>query len=343
MDWQNNTSEAREALDSALKSLHVDVDSSAPTPSLRIRSGTADITVVPRAETIVSTQRAAVMISGLPSPSAEPNNVVVADEISRGARQLLTDAGIGWFDRRGNIRIWSPPLMIDTAVPAQPRAARTVHSTDAIKGRGGLAFAVELLLAPQDAPTLTAIARRSGLALSSVSEGASVVRAAGLVRSDGRPLVPELFVAVTEAWRPKWRWLAESPALNDASRTGPLALGLDNVSEPGWALTESRAAIGWGAPLVVSGAYPPALYVPEPRIQRRALDLYGEGAPSETRGARIAIAPLPVVCSPRYKVPGEGWLGTHPLFVALDLAQDPARGAQALGTWQPPSPFERVW
>ena len=343
MNRHGDASDAREALASALTVLHIAVDLSVPAPALRIRSGTAEVLVIPRAETIVTTQRAAVMIPELSSPPAEQTTVLVADEISRGARQLLTDAGIGWFDRRGNIRIWSPPLMIDTAVPAQPRAARTVHSTDAIKGRGGLAFAVELLLAPQDAPTLTAIARRAGLALSSVSEGASVVRAAGLVRSDGRPLVPELFVAVAEAWRPKWRWLAESPALNDASRTGPLTLGLDNVSEPGWALTESRAAIGWGAPLVVSGASPPALYVPEPRIQRRALDLYGEGAPSETRGARIAIAPLPVVCGPRYKVPGEGWLGTHPLFVALDLAQDPARGAQALGAWQPPSPFERVW
>ena len=283
------------------------------------------------------------MISQLSSPLGEPKTVVVADEISQGARQLLAEGGVGWFDRRGNIRIWSPPLMIDTAVPAQPRAARTLHSTDAIKGRGGLAFAVELLLTPENPPTLTAMARRAGLALSSVSEGASVVRAAGLVRSDGRPMVPELFAAVAEAWRPKWRWLAESPAPNDASRTGPLALGLDNLSEPGWALTESRAAIGWGAGLVVSSAYPPAFYVPEPRIQRRALDVYGEGAPSETRGARIAIAPLPVVCCPRYAVPGETWPGTHPLFVALDLAQDPARGAEALGAWHPPSPFARVW
>ena len=337
------TSEAREALASALKALHVAVDLSTPPPSLRIRSGTAEISVIPRAETIVSTHRAAVMISQLSSPSAEPTTVVVADEVSRGARQLLAEAGIGWLDRRGNVRIWSPPLMIDTAVPAQPRATRTVHSTDAIKGRGGLAFAVELLLAPQKPPTLTAIAHRARLALSSVSEGASVVRAEGLVRSDGRPLVPELFAAVAEAWRPKWRWLAEAPAPNDASRTGPLGLGLDTVSEPGWALTESRAAIGWGAPLVVSGAYPPALYVPEPRVQRRALDIYGEGAPSETRGARIAIAPLPVVCCPRYDVPGETWPGTHPLFVALDLAQDPARGAEALEAWQPPAPFERVW
>ena len=342
MPKSDKTSEAQEALASALRSLRVGVDVHAPSPSLRVRSGTADITLLPRPETIVTTQRAKALITELSDVPAA-HTVVVGDEVSRGARHLLAEAGVGWLDRRGSVRIWAPPLMIDTAVAAQPRAARTVHSTDAIKGRGGLAFAVELLLAPENPLKLTAIARRADLALSSVSEGASVVRAAGLVRSDGRPLIPELFAAVAEAWRPKWRWLAETPAPNDTSRTGPLGLGLDEVNEPGWALTETRAAIGWGAPLVVSGAYPPALYVPEPRTQRRALDLYGEGTPSQTRGARIAIAPLPVVCCPRYAVPGETWPGTHPLFVALDLAQDPARGAEALGAWQPPVPFERVW
>ena len=343
MSRHGDTSDAREALASALKVLHVAVDVNAPAPALRVRSGTTEVIVIPRAETIVTTQRAAAMIAGLSFPAGEPTTVLVADEVSRGARQLLAGAGIGWFDRRGHVRIWSPPLMIDTAVPAQPRATTTVHSTDAIRGRGGLAFAVELLLAPENPPTLTAIAGRAGLALSSVSEGASVVRATGLVRSDGRPLIPELFAAVAEAWRPKWRWLANTPAPNDASRTGPLGLGLDSMGKLGWALTESRAAIGWGAPLVASGAYPPVLYLPEDRLLRRALDIYGVGAPSETRGARVAIAPLPVVCCPRYKVPGEAWPGTHSLFVALDLAQDPARGAEALAAWQPPAPFEKVW
>jgi hypothetical protein len=343
MGRRDNESEAREALAAALEALGVEVDRGTPAPSLQVKIANTWITLVARPVTILSTQRSAAVIAEMSSSGRAHQVVLVADEVSRGARQLLMDAELGWFDRRGSLRVWVPPLMIDSAVPAQPRTGRPVHSTDAIKGRGGLAFAVELLLAPENPPTLTEIARRAGLALSSVSEGASVARSAGLVRSDGRPLLPELFVSVSEAWRPQWRWLAEAPPPGDRTRTESLELGLDNLDEAGWALTDSRAAAGWGAALVVSSALPPALYVPKDRSLRRALDLYGQGTPSESRGARVAIAPLPVVCRPRYDVPGETWPGTNALFVALDLVQDPARGAEALARWQPPTPFQRVW
>ena len=336
--------EAGAALADALEALWVDVDRSVPAPSLRVKSGKTSVALVARPETILSTPRAVSVIAELSTSSERAQGIVlVADEVSRGARQLLMEAGFGWLDRRGSLRVWVPPLMIDSAIPAQPRAERPIHSTDAIRGRGGLAFAVELLLAPEKPPTLTAIARRAELALSSVSEGASGVRHAGRVRSDGRPLIPELFASVAEAWRPRWRWLAEAPPPGNGTRTESLGLGLDDLHEAGWALTDNRAAAGWGAALVVSSAFPPALYVPQDRLLRRALDLFGEGTPSETRGARVAVAPLPVVCRRRYDVPGETWPGAHPLFVALDLAQDPARGAEALRQWQPPAPFQRVW
>ncbi len=336
--------EARDALADALEALWVDVDRNVPAPRLEVKSGDGAVALVARPETVVSTPRAASVIADLSTSSERAHEtVLVADEVSRGARQLLMEAGVGWLDRRGSLRVWVPPLMIDSAVPASPRAERPVHSTDAIRGRGGLAFAVELLLAPENPPTLTDMARRAGLALSSVSEGASVVRHAGLVRSDGRPLVPELFAAAAEAWRPRWRWLAEAPPPGHRTRIQSLGLGLDDLDQAGWALTDNRAAAGWGAALVVSSALPPALYVPQDRLLRRALDLFGEGVPSEKRGARVAVAPLPVVCDRRYDVPGEMWPGAHPLFVALDLAQDPARGAEALQQWQPPAPFQRVW
>ena len=37
------------------------------------------------------------------------------------------------------------------------------------------------------------------------------------------------------------------------------------------------------------------------------------------------------------------WPLTHPLFVALDLAQDRSRGVEILSDWAPPSEFRRVW
>jgi hypothetical protein len=343
---EERVAEAAEALATALAALGVIAQErrdGRTTMSVHIGKTQPPVALSVQPEAVISTGRAVSMIDAL-KPSERPETtIVVADEISAGARRLLTEAGFGWLDRRGHLRVWVPPIMLDSDVPNSRRPGARAESADPIKGRGGLAFAIELLLAPDAPPTLSEIAHRGGLAVSSVSVGAAAVRAAGLLRSDGRPLIPELFHSVAEAWQPAWHWLAEPPHPKGATLTDPLGFGFDDLEADGWALTDSRAAAGWNAPLVVSSAIPPTLYVPNERILRRAISLYGVGTTPETSGARIAVAPLPMVCRPRYDVPGEVWPGTNPLFVALDLAQDPARGAEALDHWQPPTPFSRVW
>src|ERR1700685_1176137 len=41
----------------------------------------------------------------------------VADRVSAAARERLDDAGVGWLDRRGHLRVVAPGLIIDTDVP----------------------------------------------------------------------------------------------------------------------------------------------------------------------------------------------------------------------------------
>ena len=54
--------------------------------------------------------------------------IVVADRIAADAKRSLRDAGINYFDRRGELRMVSPPLFVDTLVEsALPMAG----------GRGG--------------------------------------------------------------------------------------------------------------------------------------------------------------------------------------------------------------
>ncbi|MBU6215903.1 MAG: hypothetical protein KGR17_04805, partial [Acidobacteria bacterium] len=43
--------------------------------------------------------------------------VVVADRISEPGRGVLRDAGWGWLDRRGHVRLWASGARIDSAVP----------------------------------------------------------------------------------------------------------------------------------------------------------------------------------------------------------------------------------
>lgn len=130
-------------------------------------------------------------------------------------------------------------------------------------------------------------------------------------------------------------------------------LNLFDQGRPGWALTDTRAAAAWGAPVAASGAYPPACYVnvPSRRALRWTVQHYGLAPTHDQRAATVAVAPVPMVCSRRYDAatqPGpryEEFLLAHPLFVALDLARDPARGREILEGWDPEGPdgFRRAW
>ena len=80
---------------------------------------------------------------------------------------------------------------------------------------------------------------------------------------------------------------------------------------------------------------------------RRAERALGVGS-WDDYAAVIAVAPTPLVGSNRRPAPrpvAPGFLPTaHPVFLALDLAQDPARGREILAEWQPTTTeFTRVW
>ena len=47
--------------------------------------------------------------------------MVVADQVSEGARAVLRQAGIGWLDRRGHLRLSAPGVLIDTDLPKELR------------------------------------------------------------------------------------------------------------------------------------------------------------------------------------------------------------------------------
>ncbi len=62
---------------------------------------------------------------------------------------------------------------------------------------------------------------------------------------------------------------------------------------------DSLAAIAYGAPLHVSGGYPPDLYVPDKATLRRAMQLLGTSATHQQRAATLRVAPMSFVCSKR--------------------------------------------
>jgi hypothetical protein len=270
--------------------------------------------------------------------------VVVAGAVPETTKAILREHEWGWLDRRGELDLRGPGLVVHTTDLAPMTSAPTASSPrDPIQGRAGITTAACLLMADDRVPGVREIARRGDLAPSTVSSALAALRHASLVDADGRPLVPELFWALAGAWQPERHALADVPS--PGSR---LELGLSSLDDPGWAVTNTVAAAAWGAPVVVASGAPLDFYVPSERDLRSALQELPAAGTADERRCTAAVAPTLLAVRPRYDATSMStswlhWPLVHPLFVALDLALDRARGTEILQDWDVPEPFRKVW
>ena len=262
--------------------------------------------------------------------------LLVADHITETARDELIDAGWSWLDRRGHLYLRAAGVMIDRDVKPLPRPGAG-GPVDSIAGAAGRAFAYAALLEPSKPLPVRATAGLLGFSPAAISTSRSALREAGLLERDGLPVVPELFWALAEVWKPERVWLAKAPRIGDARAN------TRDLEGPGWCVTGTIAAVTWGAPLV---AAKPVLdlYVPGPAEITSAQRRYGTVPSALDAQASIAVAPSALVTSQRLRPRRQrGWPLAHPLAVALDLARDRSRGREILEDWMPPEGFQRVW
>ncbi|HWO62965.1 MAG TPA: hypothetical protein VNO31_23330 [Umezawaea sp.] len=270
--------------------------------------------------------------------------VVVADRITADARDILSRAGWSWLDLRGHLRLTGPGLFIDSDVAAlvKPDVER-----QGLVGRVGVELSALLLLDPARRIGVREAAGMLSRSPSSISAAFAAMRSAGLVDEEHRPVVPGLFWELAEHWKPASRDVATVPGLGGERDHAVLHLGLDNVeSTVGWALTDTVAAAVYGGPVSIRAGHPPDFYVPDQATLRRAVHLLGPAVTSSSRACRIRVAPVPLVCARRIDATAwanEEWPLADPLFVALDLAQDPGRGREILDAWTPRGTGNRVW
>lgn len=285
-------------------------------------------------------------LEALRHKSASPIiGVVVASAVPDTTKAILREHGWGWLDRRGELDVRAPGLVLHTTDITPSAPSIRSGSRDPIRGRAGITTAACLLFDSDGQPGVREIARRGDLAPSTVSTALADLRAASLVEDDGRPLVPELFWALADAWKPDRHAFAEAPAVGTGTR---LALGFDSLDEAGWGVGSTVAAAAWSAPVVVGSDAPPDFYVPSERDLRAARGELRAAHTVDERACTIAMAPTVLVVRPRYDAPSLAtpwlhWPVVHPLFVALDLSLDRARGVEILRDWTPPPPFKRVW
>lgn len=298
------------------------------------------VRLVVHGATLIDRARA-VTITNRPAPS-EATPLVVGDRILRDARSVLDDAGWGWLDRRGRLHLSAPGVLLDVEVDPIPRAVPKRPPTAALAASGVQEVAASLLLAPDDPVGVRELARASGFAPSTISRSLTELRVAGLVRRDSRPVSPDLFWALAEHWMPEWVDLGEAISPRDARLNG-LGANLRDLATVGWAIGDTRAALAWRAPLVASADVAASIYVPDRSTLERVLDEWGRATRHSMSSAqRVAVAPVHSIASRRFRVRGEAWPVVHPLFVALDLATDRARGHQILDEWTPEE-APRVW
>ena len=303
------------------------------------------VLVRPVTRSVLSAGRAADVIraeanegSGLP--------VVIAAKIPAPARKVLSDAGFGWFDQRGHVRMAAPGLLIDADVNVVPAVAPRAAFPS---GRTGVGAAVALLVAaslpdsddwPSVAPTVTEIARLAEVAVSGASTALKTFRALGYLRGDGSPVVPDLFWTTIEHWAPNWVGLAQ-PIDADAKLIVKLEANLDDLDLSGWCVAGDAAAAAWAAPIVGGDVGARQWYVPSIDVLDTLRWTLGEANAGERAAAFVAVAPTPVICHRRVDR-GIGAPVEPLVAAALDLALDQARGPETLEQWEPDS-GHRVW
>lgn len=272
--------------------------------------------------------------------------VLVADQLSEDARELLRESDWGYLDRRGALWIRRPDLLVnDTSLaPLERRGARVEGP---IRGRVALGVALRLLMHPHTGGSVRAIADVVGASPSTVHDALARLRAHALIDRDRTPLVPDLFNAAAAVWRPERIPVRRQPQPGDDD----LELGLPDdetgdVAAQGWVVGGDVGAAAAGARIVVTAGAPPDFYVPNQAALRRAVRRL-RTCPYDERGATVALTPSPVVTAEKRYVgsdttPWLAWPHAHPVVVALDLAQDLARGREILDDWTPQG-FDRVW
>lgn len=296
-----------------------------------------------------------VRAGGPPWPTAGLR-VLVADALSTVSRQALAEAGWGFLDRRGRLYLNDGHHMIEIDVPRrlQGEAAHPVG----IRGASGMTVAFAHLLEPHTPLGVRELTRTTRLkSPASVSNARRALQAANLLDPDGVAVLPDLFWALAAHWPRRLHGLAAVPTPEDLAErgqniNGPYFTNLEHLGRSdvdastfeGVAVAGDRAAELYGFALVRGAEGPVDVYVPGEVVISRLERQYGEARHLAERAAGVAT--FPVGLAGRIRCPARpGSLGlplAHPLVVALDLAQDPARGREILEASEPHG-VHRVW
>ncbi len=280
--------------------------------------------------------RPAVIARAHPSPAdlaelvaSEPSRpaLVVADRISEAGRDVLRQAGWGWLDRRGHLRLWAPGTRIESPLPDAARPARQGSAEPWTTV--GLEIAVAALREPDEPVAARRVAAVIGRSVGATHELIGRFAQVGLIGpKTRRPLLPELFDETSARW-PDDGWIALS---------APIAEVAERVGADELVRVDERAATLGGAQIAAASDMPARCYVRSTAALRRTRPLVaGPDRPATDGAARTWVRTAPVRWLPANEDhPPDAehpWFIAHPIVCALRLARDPARGREIVDAW----------
>lgn len=246
--------------------------------------------------------------------------VILADRISDAGREVLRSHGWGWLDRRGHVRIWTPGLHIDSAVPT-PVAPRSTSGN--LWTTVGLEVALHALVVPTEPVTARRLAPSIGRSVGATHELIGRFTHAGLVgRRTHLPLLPDLFWETATNW-PDDEWVPLTATIDEVAA---------RVDAEQLVRVDERAATLGGARIAAAGEIPARCYVRSAAALRRLRGWVDRDAPTRSwvRPAPIEWVPLNDDHPPDDAHP---WSVAHPVLCAVRLAADPARGREIVEDW----------
>ena len=193
--------------------------------------------------------------------------VAVTDRISDAGREVLRSHGWGWLDRRGHVRIWTPGLRIESAVPT---AGAERSTSGNLWTTVGLEVALRALVDPDEPVTARRVAPNIGRSVGATDEMIRRFTHAGLIgRRTHRALLPDLFWETAANW-PDDGWVPLTASIDDVA---------GRVDADQAVRVDERAATLGGARIAAAGEIPARCYVRSAAALRRLRSWIDRDAP----------------------------------------------------------------
>jgi DNA-binding MarR family transcriptional regulator len=246
--------------------------------------------------------------------------MIVSDRVSEAGRAVLRDAGWGWLDRRGDLRLWSPGIRIEATVPGQrtPRTKPLNMWTPV-----GLEIALAAMIEPEQTVTARKLAPKIGRSAGAIHELLGRFIEQGLIgKNTHKALMPDLFWEASAHW-PDEGWLAVAATVD---QIGTL-LGASQVVR-----VDERAATMGGAKITAAGNLAARMYLTSPTALRKVRSLVDREQPTRSW---VRLAPVTWLPDNENYPPTDTqpWRVAHRVVCALRLAADPARGQEIVEAW----------